>query len=304
MTNRYAPFLFGKKKGIRESATDQIFGFLVTLIMAVILIVSVYPFLSILSLSFSGPGSSYGTSLIPKNPTLDAYKMVLKNDLIWVGYKNTIIRVVLGTVSSLLVTIPAAYAWSKKELPFRGIFTAIILFTMFFNGGLIPNYLMIRNYKMMDSMLALILPRLVDTFALIVMRNFFLGTPPSLEESAYIDGANTYTILLRIVLPISLPIIATVTMWNAVSHWNQWFDAMLYMQSQEKKVLQIVLRNIVLEGTQQVISTADIGQDRGYNNPDVVKAATVVFATFPILCVYPFVQKYYVAGITVGSVKG
>ena len=293
-----------KNKGIRESTGDRIFGFVVTVIMAIILIVSVYPFLNILSLSFSGPGSSYGVGLIPKNPTLDAYKLVVKNDLIWVGYKNTIIRVVLGTVSSLLVTIPCAYAWSKKELPFRGFFTAIILFTMFFNGGLIPNYLMIRNYKMMDSMLALILPRLVDTFALIVMRNFFLGTPPSLEESAYIDGANTYTILIHIVLPISLPIIATVTMWNAVSHWNQWFDAMLYMQSQDKKVLQIVLRNIVLEGTQQVISTADIGRDRGYSNPDVVKAATVVFATVPILCVYPFVQQYYVTGITVGSVKG
>lgn len=289
---------------IRESLGDRIFLAVVVLVMIFILVITLYPFLMIVGMSFSGPGTSYSTSIIPKNPSLQAYTMVIGNDLIWTGYKNTIIRVLAGTLSSLAVMIPAAYAWSKKELPFRGIITAVILFTMFFNGGLIPNYIMIRNYGMMNKMSSLILPRLVDTFVLIVMRNFFMATPVSLEESARIDGAGTLTILIRIVLPISLPIIATAVMWSAVGHWNAWFDAMLYMSKPENKVLQIVLRNIVLEGTQQVISTADIGREQSFSNPDVVKAATVVFATFPILCVYPFIQKYYVKGMTVGAVKG
>ena len=289
---------------IRESLSDRIFLAIVAVVMVFVLVITLYPFLMIVGMSFSGPGTSYSTSIIPKNPSLQAYQMVVGNDLIWTGYKNTIIRVVLGTLSSLAVMVPAAYAWSKKELPFRSVLTAIILFTMFFNGGLIPNYIMIRNYGMMNKMSSLILPRLVDTFVLIVMRNFFMATPVSLEESARIDGAGTLTILIRIVLPISLPIIATAVMWSAVGHWNAWFDAMLYMSKPENKVLQIVLRNIVLEGTQQVISTADIGREQSFSNPDVVKAATVVFATFPILCVYPFIQKYYVKGMTVGAVKG
>lgn len=304
MSVKTPEFRIGRRHRIHETRGDRVFGLFVNIVMIFTLVVTVYPFLSILSLSFSGPGASYGTSILPRNPSLRAYETVVNNPMIWTGYKNTIIRVVVGTIASLAVTIPAAYAWSKKELPFRGVFGGIILFTMFFGGGLIPNYLLIRSYGMMNSLSALVLPRLIDTFALIVMRNFFMGTPVSLEESAHIDGAGTLTLLIKIVLPISLPIIATVTMWSAVYHWNAWFDAMLYMQDANKKVLQIVLRNIVLEGTQQVITTADIGRDQGFSNPDVVKAATVIFTTLPILCVYPFVQKYYVKGITVGAVKG
>lgn len=286
------------------SLGDRVFGLVVSIVMLFTLVITLYPFLNILSLSFSGAGASYGLGILPRNFSLKAYQMVATNPMIWVGYRNTIVRVALGTTLSLLITVPTAYAWSKRELPFRGFFTAIILFTMFFNGGMIPNYMLIRSYGMMNKVWALVLPRLIDTFALIVMRNFFSGVPQSLEESAFIDGAGSFTILLRIVVPISLPIVATVVMWNAVWHWNAWFDAMLYMQDANKKVLQIVLRNIVLEGTQQVISTADLGNDRGVSNPDVVKAATVIFTTLPILCVYPFVQKYYVKGITVGAVKG
>lgn len=287
-----------------SSIGDRIFGAFVLIVMLTTIVVTLYPFLNVLSLSLSGPGTTYGSGLIPKEISFKAYEMVISNSAIWVGYCNTLVRVVGATVLSLLVTTLAAYAWSKRELPFRSLFTGIILFTMFFNGGLIPNYLLIRNYGMMNTMWALILPRLVDTFALIIMRNFFFGIPASLEESARIDGAGDFRILIQIVLPISLPIVATVVMWNAVWHWNAWFDAMLYVSKPELRVLQLVLRNIVLEGTQQVISSVDYGNEAAMSNPDVVKAATVIVATVPIISIYPFIQKYYVKGMTVGAVKG
>lgn len=272
--------------------------------MVFILVITLYPFVNLLSMSFSGAGSGYGLGIIPKNISFYAYETVLTNNLIWIGYKNTIIRVLVGTGFSLVITTMGAYAWSKKTLPFRKLFTFIIIFTMFFNGGLIPNYFLIKSMHLMDSIWSLILPRLVDTFALIVMRNFFLTIPESLEESAKMDGANYYTILYKIVIPISLPIIATVILWNAVWHWNAWFDSMIYIQSPNKKVLQMILRNIVMEGTQQVITSINSDQPGNSSNPDVIKAAAVVFATVPIVCVYPFVQKYFVTGVIVGSVKG
>jgi putative aldouronate transport system permease protein len=252
--------------------------------------------------SFSGPGAAAaGLRVWPVNPTLDAYRKVIDDDRVWLGYRNTFLRVVVGTSATLFMIIITAYPLSKRELPHRKVFSVFVIITMFFRGGMIPEYLLIRTLGLMNTFLSLILPRLIDTFALIVMRNYFMSLPDSMEESARMDGAGYLTILFRIVVPMSVAIVATVTLWTAVWHWNEWFHAMIYIHDEELIVLQIVLRSVILEGTEQIMAADD---EQAITNPDVVKAATIMFATFPILCVYPFLQRYFVKGVIVGAVKG
>ncbi|WP_366926001.1 carbohydrate ABC transporter permease [uncultured Paenibacillus sp.] len=199
-----------------------------------------------------------------------------------------------------------AYPLSKKYLPHRNLFTAFIVFTMFFSGGLIPNYLLIKELGLLDSRWSLILPGLIAAFTMIIVRNYFMSLPEEVEESARIDGANDMRILFSIVLPMSMPIIATISLWYAVAHWNAWFDSLLYISDPNKAVLGNVLRKIVIEGSSQFQQF-----DQGFNQngqtavtPDIIKAATIMVATVPIICVYPFVQKYFVKGVIVGSLKG
>ena len=263
---------------------------------------SVLPFIHVIAVSFSGPGAAAaGLRVWPVNPSLEAYQLVFNDNRIWIGYQNTILRVGVGTGITLLMIILTAYPLSKRELPHRRFFTVFIIITMFFRGGMIPEYLLIRNLGLMNSFFALILPRLIDTFAVIVMRNYFMSLPDSLEESARIDGASFWTALFRIIVPMSGPIIATVTLWTAVWHWNEWFHALIYIHDQSKVVLQIVLRSIIVEGTEQIMALEEESQ---ITSPDVVKAAAIMFTTLPILCVYPFLQRYFVKGVIVGAVKG
>lgn len=287
---------------VDNSLYDRIFDFVNYLMMFTILFVTIYPFLNILALSFSGV-SKIGLSILPKDFTVINYKNVATNPMIWIGYKNTIIRVLVGTSITLIVTILTAYPLSKKDMPFRTAVTLFIVFTMFFDGGMIPSYILIKKLKMFDTIWALVLPRLVDTFALIVMRNYFMTLPESIEEAAKVDGAGYFKTLVLIILPISGPIIATIVLWTAVWHWNSWFDALLYAQKYKNTVLQMVLRRIVIEGTAESISVATESAET-IANPDIIKAATIIFSTAPILIIYPFLQKYFVKGVVVGAVKG
>jgi putative aldouronate transport system permease protein len=272
--------------------------------MLLVVVLTIYPFLNVLALSFS----EYATRslrIIPESWTLRNYRSVIQNPLIWIGYRNTIIRVVLGTSLSLLVMVMLAYGLSKRSLPARTPITMFIVFTMFFYGGLIPDYILIRNLGLFESLWALILPRLVDTFALIVMRNYFMTIPDSIEESARIDGATHTQILFRIVVQLSGPIIATVILWRAVWHWNDWFFPMIYVNSYEKSVLQLVLRRIVIEGSADFMSVSmEDANQQPLDNPDNLKAATIIFSTLPILMFYPFLQRYFVKGVVVGALKG
>lgn len=279
----------------------ELFDVVNTLLMACILAAMLYPMLNVVSVSLSGT-TKLGLGLWPEDPTLKNYGIVLRNSALLTGFLNTLLRVALGVAATLFVTLLMAFPLAKKDLPFRRLITMFVVFTMFFNGGMIPNYIVVRSLGLIDSRWALILPRLVDTFALIVMRNFLMTIPESLEEAAKIDGAGYFTILFRIVVPISLPIIATVVLWTAVWHWNSWFDAMIYISTQSKQVLQLVLRRIVIEGTASAMSVS-MDQADSVSNPDMIKAATIIVSTLPILCVYPFLQKYFVKGIVVGSVK-
>jgi putative aldouronate transport system permease protein len=264
-----------------------------------------YPFLYVLKQSFTG-GESFADvslSLIPNNLDINAYKKVLRNEYIGYGFLNTIKRTLVGTPLTVSVTVLAAYALSKKNFPNRTLWTGLFVFTMFFDGGLIPTYLVVKSVGLIDSLGALVLPRMIDTFTLLIVRNYMMSLPASLEESAKIDGAGDLTVLTRIVVPVSMPIIATVMLWTIVNHWNWWFDSLIYMTSPKKMVLQVVLRRIILEGTMQMME--QIGFLEGSTtNPDSLKAAAVIVTTLPIVCVYPFLQKYFVRGILVGALKG
>lgn len=195
-----------------------------------------------------------------------------------------------------------AYVLSKKKLPNRNFWTTVVLIPMFFSGGMIPSYLWMVNLHLIDNRLVLILPGLISSYNLIIMRNFFMSVPEGLEESAMIDGAGSIRIFFSIVLPISKAVLATVALWVMVGHWNAWFDATIYIRDANKLPLQVVLRRILMEGTQQMMDMNST--DTNHVTPDTLKAATTFVCMLPIMCVYPFVQKYFVKGVIIGSLKG
>lgn len=274
------------------------------LIMVAVCIVTLYPFWHLLVLSVSPPDVSFTKiHIIPEGFTLLNYKKVLSADYILTGFSNTIIRTLLGVTLNIIVTMLCAYPLSKKDLPNRNLWTAFIVFTMFFNGGLIPHYLLIRHLGLMNTVWPLVLPRLIDTFAMLIARNYIMGIPESLVESAKMDGASELKILFRIILPISKPIIAVLALWSGVWHWNAWFDSLLYNTETNKQVLQVILRRVILEGSQEIMDF-DVAASTQVVNPETIKATTVMVVSLPIIILYPFMQKYFVKGMLVGSVKG
>lgn len=273
--------------------------------MIALCVTTIYPFLYLLSLSFStGDVPLTQIHLIPPEWTLANYKKVLTNEFVLGGFVNTVVRTVLGTALSLTATIFAAYPLAKRFFPHRTFWTGMIVFTMFFSGGLIPNYLLVKNLGLMNTVWALVLPGLISAFSLIIARNFFMALPESLEESAKIDGANDIVILFRIVVPVSMPIIATLSLWMAVSHWNAWFDSLIYMTEAQNQVLQVVMRRIVLLGTKDMMDLNAFDDPSLVVNPETIKAATLMVTVIPIILFYPFLQKYFVKGVLVGSLKG
>lgn len=291
----------------KKTTGEIIFDVFNYLFLGFFAITTLYPFINQLSISFSTPAAanSYGLKLIPQEFTLDAYKAVFENKIIWVGYQNTLIRTVIGTFFNVIFSVMCAYPLSKKYLPNRNFYTSLIVFTMFFSGGLIPNYLLMKNIGLLDKRAALILPGLIGAYSMILVRNYFMSLPSEIEESAKIDGANDMFILFKIILPLSTPIVATIALFYGVSHWNAWFDCLLYISDTKKTVLPTILQKIVVQGSTQFqdMSTFDPTLEKSVT-PDIIKAATVMVATLPIICVYPFVQKYFVKGIMVGSLKG
>jgi putative aldouronate transport system permease protein len=268
-------------------------------------ITTLVPLLQAATISLSPPEvvNRYGFHLFPTKLDFSGYESVFNYSVIWTSYGNTIVRTLLGTAISLVLTFLGAYPLSKRSLPNRKLWTGVIVLTMFFSGGLIPSYLLIKNIGLMNSVWALVLPGAVSAFMLLIVRNFIAGLPESLEESAKIDGANEIVVLFRIVLPLSLPIIATVGLYSGVGHWNAWFDSMIYIQDEGKQVLQMILRRILLEG-QDVASESGSGSHAAVVNSETVKMAALIVSILPILLVYPFLQKYFVKGTLMGSVKG
>ena len=275
------------------------------IVLFIIGFICLYPFLNVLAYSMSGYNAvlSGKVTFYPIDFNIDAYRQILGKTQIWLAMRATVIVTLLGTALSLILTIFAAYALSIKDLPGRKAFTIFILFTMYFSGGMIPTFIVVKNLGMYDSLLALFLPQAINVFNFIVMRTFFRNLPESLEEAARIDGASYMTILFKIILPLSIPIIATIGLFYAVGYWNTYFDALLYIKSPEKYTLQLRLKSLLFEGELNN-SGANVEGIGTQVMTQSLKMATVAVSTMPILVVYPWLQKYFVKGVMIGSVKG
>ncbi len=290
----------------KRSLGDIIFDNVNNILMMFIMIITLYPFLYVVFASISEPYQivrHQGILLRPLGFSLGAYKLVLQNPMILTGYKNTLIYVVTGTTLNLLMTSLGAYVLSRRNVMWKNFIMMAVVFTMFFNGGLIPFYLTVRDLGLSDKIWALILPTAMSTYNMIIMRTSFAGIPASLEESARIDGANDFTILFRIILPLSMPVIAVMVLFYGVAHWNAWFNAMIFLRTRDKYPLQIVLREILIASSTDDMTTAAGALDKEPLG-ETIKYATIIVATLPILSIYPFLQKYFVQGIMVGALKG
>lgn len=282
---------------------ERVFSFFNYLLLGALTIACAYPILYALFASISDPiqlMQHSGALLWPKGFSLEGYKVVFKNPNIVSGYFNTIFYTVFGTLLSLLLTTMGAYALSRKNYMFKKTLTFAMVFTMYFSGGIIPSFLLVRNIGIYDTRWAMILPAAVTTWNLIVMKTTFQSVPPSLEESAKIDGANDFVVLFKIFVPISLPTMAVMTLFYAVSNWNSWFNAMLYLQDRGLYPLQLFLREILIANSTSGNASADVDV---FYLEEVLKYASIMVSTVPILCIYPFAQKYFMSGLMLGSIK-
>ncbi len=296
-----------KKRVIKSSKSEFIFDVCLNLIGLLIVIIVLVPLIFVVSASFSDPDLVLKGKvlLFPKGLTLEPYKLVFENKDIWLGYRNTVFYTVAGTTISVVFTILAAYPLSRKEMYGRRIFMMIILFTMYFNGGLIPTYLLVRDLGMYNNIWALLIPSAISTFNLIVAKTFFeTNIPDEIYESAKLDGCGNMRMLVSIVLPLSKAIIAVLVLYYAVDKWNAYFNALIYINDEKLYPLQIILRNILLLGQTEQMGTNDVGMGEKIKMAEGIKYSVIVISSAPILMVYPFVQKYFVKGVMVGSIKG
>ena len=242
--------------------------------------------------------------LFPKQISWEAYNYIFSNNELLLALRVSVLTTLSGTAISMAVSVACAYALSKRHMPGRNLFLTLILFTMFFNGGIIPNFLLIKDLGMYDTFWALILPNAIYTWYLIIMKNYFANLPEALEESARIDGANDLIILFRIVLPISMPIIATFLLFYGVDRWNEWWSAMMYINDTKKYPLQLMLRNLIVMNFSSASMATSYAQDNAsFVAKENIKMATAVVAVVPIAVVYPFLQKYFAKGVMVGAIK-
>ncbi len=286
---------------------EKVFSVFNYALMTVLAILFVYPMWDVIRVSFSSTADvgRLGFRLWPMQTSLQGYQFVLANEYIWSGYRNTLYRLVLGVPISMTLMVLCAYPMARRDMPFRTPLTLFIVFTMFFSGGLIPGYMLIRSLGMYNTIWALVLPGAIPTFSMLIMRNYFLSLPDELEESARIDGAGYTRTLLSIVLPLSMPILATVALWSIVGHWNSWFDNLLYIKNGTDYGLQAILRKIIIDAAPSYSPDRIPGEEQLIlPSAEVTKCATIIVSTVPILCFYPFFQKYFVQGVMVGGLKG
>lgn len=291
----------------RKTRADRIFDVVNITFLSLLLIAVIYPLIFVISASFSEPlrvlqGEVW---LLPKGLNVEGYKLVFSHDQILTGYRNTIFYTLLGTSINLIMTILGAYPLSRRDFRGRSFFSVLFLFTMFFSGGLIPTYLVMKQLGLVNTIWALVIPGAVSVWNLTIMRNFFQTSIPfELQESAMIDGCGNMALLWRIVLPLSTPIIAVMVMFYGVGHWNAFFNALIYLSDEKKYPLQLVLRSILIQEQTNEMIAADDSAIRRQMMAEIIKYAGIVIASIPVLMLYPFLQKYFVHGIMVGAIKG
>lgn len=291
-----------------ESTNDRVFNLIIVIVATIVLLLVLYPLYFVIIASVSNPDmvASGQVILFPKGISLEGYKFILDDKRIWTGYMNSLIYMVFGTMTALAITIPAGYALSRDDLRGRGIIMKIMVFTMYFGGGLIPTYLVVKDLHLIDSRLALIILGSFSVYNLILTRTFFMSTlPKELQEAAEIDGCGVPRFFFQIVLPVSKSIIAIMTLYYAVGHWNSFFNALVYINDQSKYPLQLVLRDILIAG--QTIDPESVDAETLLRIDYIartIKYGVIIVASLPMMCIYPFVQKHFVKGVMIGSVKG
>lgn len=293
---------------MKDTKSDQVFRVCNIVFLVMITLLVLYPLIFVLSASFSHPKLVINGDiwLWPKEVTVEAYRKVFQNQDIVKGFINTLKYTVVGTGINLLMTIMAAYPLSRRDLAGRNVIMAIFVFTMFFSGGMIPTYLLIKNLHMLDTFWVMVIPNAVSIFNIIIMRTFFASTiPRELEEAAMIDGCSNIQTLYKIVLPLSMPVIAVMVLFYAVGHWNSYFNALIYLSDRELFPLQLVLREILIQGqTDQMIQSTTESIVEQQLSVEGLKYAVLIVSNLPMLILYPFLQRYFVKGIMIGSIKG
>jgi putative aldouronate transport system permease protein len=289
-----------------RSRDDKIFDAILYVITALLLILVGYPLLFVVSASFSNPidvveGRVW---LLPQGFTLEPYKLVFENEKIWSGYANTVFYAIAGTFINLVLTVLAAYPLSRRDLPGQQFLMFFVTFTMFFSGGLIPTYLLVKNLGMNNTIWAMLIPGAIATYNLIVMRSFFQNSIPNeLQESAWMDGCNFFRMLWSIILPLSKPILAVMVLFYGVGHWNAYFNALIYLKDRELFPLQLILREILILN-QDDMGGGDVGMTERVMLAESIKYSVIIISSVPVLLLYPFIQRYFVKGVMIGSIKG
>lgn len=293
-------------KHMKESISDRIVLAVICLLLALFCFTTIYPFWHVLmySISNSKAAMSGGLFFTPREVDLLAYKMIFRTKQIFTAYRNTVLRTVIGTSLSMVLSVLTAYPLSRRRLRGRGFFSMMFFFTMLFTGGMIPTYLIVQAYGLIDTFGALVFPLAMSAYNMFILRNYFKTVPESLEESAFIDGANSFTILWKIIIPVSTPALAAVTMFYGVSNWNAYLDGVLYINSTSLEILQVYLRKLLAStGTLNSLSGIEGLSEAASLSEESMKMATIAVSILPVLVVYPFIQRYYTTGITAGAVK-
>lgn len=290
---------------------DRIINAVACFVCGFVLLLTLYPLVYVLSASFSDPASVTRGELLllPIKPTLEGYATILDYSPIWVGYRNTIFYTIVGTGVNLLCTIPCAYALSRKDLYGRNVLMFLFTFTMFFSGGLIPTYLMMKKLGMINTIWAMLVPGAVSAYNLIIARTYYANSiPKELGEAAMIDGCSNAKMFLRIMLPMSMPMVAVIMLYYAVGHWNSYFNALIYLSRAELYPLQLYLRNILLQDMMLDMLSGDSeameAMIRRLQLKESMQYGIVVVSSLPILIIYPFLQKYFAKGVMMGAIKG
>jgi putative aldouronate transport system permease protein len=293
---------------MRETRGDRIFNVFNYSILVILFLIVAYPLIYVISASFSDADQVVmgNVWLYPVEPTLDGYKAVFKHKMVWTGYANSFFYMIVGTAVNVSLTVMAAYPLSRKDYVGRKLIMFMFVFTMMFNGGLIPTYLLVKSLGLLDTRAAMILPTAIGAWNVIITRTFLQSNiPDSMLEAAQMDGCSDFRFVAQVVLPLSGPIIAVITLFYAVHHWNQYFQALIYLRNQDLYPLQIVLRDILVRNQVNMEMMDDIETYiRREAIAELLKYSLIVFASVPVLVMYPFVQRYFVRGIMIGSIKG
>lgn len=296
------------KFNINATKEDMIFNIVNYSILSVIFVLVFYPLIYVISSSFSSPSAVMSGKVIlwPVEPTLDGYKAVFQSKQVWVGYINSIIYAIAGTAINLVLTIMAAYPLSRKDFRGRNVIMLLFVFTMFFNGGLIPTYLLVKQIGILNTRWAMLLPKAMMVWNVIIAKTYFQSSiPDELLEASQIDGCSNRRFILSILLPLSMPIIAVIALFCIVNIWNTYFDALLYLQNEKLYPLQIFLRNILIQNqTDNSMMTDIAGQERREQLEALLRYSLIIVASLPVLAIYPFVQKHFVKGVMIGAIKG